>query len=415
MKNSPKVSLFLDTRYQKIDGTFPLKFQIIFNRITKRYASGFNLSTEEYLAQRDCEVLRLNKTIGTKEYKRLAELRNKINQKLIEIEENVGKFRPFSFEAYESNYEIKTNNNDDVLLAIREKIAELEIENRLGTAVTYKSTLYSLGTFHGKAKLPVGLITPIFLKKYEKWMLENGKSVTTIGYYLRNVRAIINEMINLNKNLNIDYPFGNKKYVIPTKKNIKKALSNEDLKQIFEYKPEPNEARYFNYWIFMYLGNGMNPFDMFSLKFSNIDKDTISFVRHKTVNTNRTETKIQLNFHPKAKEIVATFGNSLNHEDFIFPVFNNKMTLLEKKKTSHQMVKLINKYMRRIAEKLGIDKDITTYVARHSFVTKLITSGANINEVKDLVGHTSIATTEKYIASIEDNRIKQLSNSLLDF
>jgi integrase/recombinase XerD len=415
MKKLPKVSLILDTRYQKKDGTHPVKIRIIFNRETKRYATEFNLTEEMYFAQRDCEISRANKTIGTKEYNLLLELRNKLNQKLLDVEENVGKFKPFSFDAFESNYEPQANENDDILVAIKIKIDELEFESRLGTAVTYKSTLYSLKTFHQKSRLPIGLITPHFLKKYEKWMLENGKSVTTIGYYLRNLRAIINEMVSLNKSIQIDYPFGNKKYVIPTKKNIKKALTNEDLKKIFEYKPEPVESKYFHYWLFMYIGNGMNPYDMFNLKFKNIDGGQITFVRQKTVNTNRTESKIQVNFHPKAKEIIALFGNKEAKENYIFPLFTNELKAVEKKKVLHGMVKNINKYMRRIGKKLEIDKDITTYVARHSFVTKLITGGASITEVKDMIGHTSIATTEKYVASIEDDRIKQLSNTLLDF
>jgi integrase/recombinase XerD len=263
--------------------------------------------------------------------------------------------------------------------------------------------------------LPIGLITPHFLKKYEKWMLENNKSVTTIGYYLRNLRAIFNEMVSLNKSLQGEYPFGNKKYVIPSKKNFKKALNNEDLKKIFEYIPEPVESKYFHYWLFMYIGNGMNPYDMFNLKYKNIDGEQITFVRQKTVNTNRNETKIQVNYHPKAKGIVGLFGNKESKDSHIFPLFTNVMSAIEKKKVLHGMVKNINKYMRRIGQKLEIDKDITTYVARHSFVTKLITGGASITEVKDMVGHTSIATTEKYVASIEDDRIKQLSNTLLDF
>lgn len=150
---------------------------------------------------------------------------------------------------------------------------------------------------------------------------------------------------------------------------------------------------------------------LLNLKFKNIDGDQITFVRQKTAITNRTETKIQVNYHPKAKEIVSLLGNKEVKDSHIFPLFTNEMTTLVKKRVLHGMVKNINKYMRRIGKKLEIDKDITTYVARHSFVT----GGASITEVKDIVGHTSIATTEKYVASIEDDRIKQLSNTLMTF
>jgi integrase/recombinase XerD len=415
MKNMPKIAIILEKRFTKNDDNFPLKLRLTFGRLSRYYPCEIKLTEAEYVAQRDCELNRANKLIGLKEFNRLFEIKNKLNQKLQEAELKIAKLKPFSFEAFEANYTPQANKNDEMFVAIREKIQELENESRLGTAVTYKSTLFSLKSFHQKSRLPIGLVTPHFLKKYEKWMLENGKSVTTIGYYLRNLRAIFNEMVSLNKSIQVEYPFGNKKYVIPTKKNFKKALTNEDLKKIFNYNPEPVESKYFHYWLFMYIGNGMNPYDMFNLKFKNIDGDQITFVRQKTANTNRTETKIQVNYHPKAREIVSLFGNKEVKDSHIFPLFTNEVTAIEKKKVLHGMVKNINKYMRRIGQKLEIDKDITTYVARHSFVTKLITGGASITEVKDLVGHTSIATTEKYVASIEDDRIKQLSNTLLDF
>lgn len=68
--------------------------------------------------------------------------------------------------------------------------------------------------------------------------------------------------------------------------------------------------------------------------------------------------------------------------------------------------------MRRIGKKLEIDKDITTYVARHSFVTKLITGGASITEVKDMVGHTSIALLKNTWQAL---RMIELSNFRIHF
>jgi integrase/recombinase XerD len=415
MKFQPKISAVLEKRYALKDGNHALKIRIIYERISKYYPTFIELSEETFLKQRDCKQLRASKEIGTKEYDYLLNLNKSINLLISEAEDKAKKLQIFSFETFESNYVLSSSNDDEVFSLFELKIKDLISNNRIGTAKTYTNALSSFRAFHKKKNLPATIITPIFLKKYENWMLEKGSGVTTVGFYLRNLRAIINEIIALNKTIKIDYPFGNNKYVIPTKKNIKKALTNEDLKKIFEYHPEAVESKYFHYWLFMYIGNGMNPYDMFNLKFKNIDGEQITFVRQKTVNTNRTESKIQVNYHSKAKEIIKLFGNKESKEMHIFSLFTNQMTAVEKKSVLHGMVKNINKYMRRIGQKLEIEKDITTYVARHSFVTKLITGGASITEVKDMVGHTSIATTEKYVASIEDDRIKQLSNTLLDF
>ena len=66
-------------------------------------------------------------------------------------------------------------------------------------------------------------------------------------------------------------------------------------------------------------------------------------------------------------------------------------------------------------QKLELDKQITTYVARHSFVTKLISEGATLMEVKSMTGHKSIITTEGYVGSIEDERLKKITSRLLNF
>ena len=61
--------------------------------------------------------------------------------------------------------------------------------------------LRSLENF--KKNLKFTDITPSFLKKYERWMLDNGKSITTVGMYLRALRAIFNQQ-NIDSKL---YPF----------------------------------------------------------------------------------------------------------------------------------------------------------------------------------------------------------------
>jgi integrase/recombinase XerD len=56
------------------------------------------------------------------------------------------------------------------------------------------------------------------------------------------------------------YPFGRKKYEIPLANNVKKALSLKDIASICYYQPEVGtyEDMSKDYWIFMYLCNGIN-------------------------------------------------------------------------------------------------------------------------------------------------------------
>ena len=67
--------------------------------------------------------------------------------------------------------------------------------------------------------------------------------------------------------------------------------------------------------------------------------------------------------------------------------------------------------MSRIKEKLGIDKKITTYVARHTFSTVLKRSGATTEYIQEALGHTDVKTTENYLDSFEKKVKKELQKS----
>ncbi len=52
--------------------------------------------------------------------------------------------------------------------------------------------------------------------------------------------------------------------------------------------------------------------------------------------------------------------------------------------------------VKHLAEKAGIRKTISPHTFRHSFATELVKGGANLRAVQEMLGHSSILTTEIY-------------------
>lgn len=398
------VSPFIDIHHPKTDEKRTVSLRVTYNRKRKYYGTKLRLKPSEF-----------DKVMTAK---RRSEAENKTYNELLSYQnkavEVIKDLPIFTFSKFEEMYFENRNATDSVSYAFDKYINELKVETRIGTAVSYECAKGSIESF--KKDLKFADITSAFLKKYEGWMLTNDKSRTTIGIYLRSLRAIFNRQ-SIDKSL---YPFGEGqgKYSIPTGKNIKKALTLEEIGKIFHYEaPSKSMVEMAkDYWIFIYLCNGLNVKDLCLLKHKNIQGNVLFYERAKTKRSKNNGEKITVSLKPQAKAIISKWGQfSVNPETYVFPHLQKGMTAETERKAIQQVTKNINKYMKRIAKELELNKEVTTYFARHSFATVLRNSGASTEFISEALGHSSMKTTQSYLAGFEQETIHKTTDALTAF
>lgn len=402
---SATTSTFIDKWHPKKDGTCAITIRVTYNR-QKRY-----YPTEHYLTPKDFDKTQGDKPRG--EFKNVSMILQAYEKRAADIIEDMA---IFTFEAFEKKYYTNLGAHSTLKQYFERRIQDYKDAGRIGSATTYKAAKVSLERFQPGVKF--AHVVPSFLESYESWMLNQGNSKTTVGIYLRSLRSLFNDAIADGDLSKEQYPFGRRKYEIPTGKNVKKALSLEEVARIYNYEAKPGspEESARDYWMFLYYCNGMNVKDMALLKYKNMKKDIIEFERAKTARTKREYEPIRVILNEESKAIIKYYGNQYKSpETYLFPILKQGMSPQEIQDQVGLKVHVINEHIKAIAVKVGIEKKVTTYVARHSYATILRRSGIKEELIGETMGHTSPDTTRKYFASLEEEYQREAVKALTAF
>jgi integrase len=97
--------------------------------------------------------------------------------------------------------------------------------------------------------------------------------------------------------------------------------------------------------------------------------------------------------HPQlARALRVWIGSS--REGWLFPS--------ERGQSGHLTTRAVQLMIRAAAERAEIVRHVTPHKLRHSFATNLLAKGADLLEIKDLLGHSSVATTQIYAQALPE-------------
>lgn len=283
------------------------------------------------------------------------------------------------------------------------------------------------------------------LKAFDASLIKKGRTRTTVTIYMRVIKTILLLMGDENPELANFYPFARKqndrvRYKIKLGSGHQgEALTVDQLQRFIAIKIDKDQVERAEaklLFLFSFYCQGMNMRDIFLLKYSDIDGQTIRYVRHKTRLTETKESIMEISVTEAIKSIISEIGNAYKRpENYVFPVIPNGLALNYQKRKDEaptpeerltqiiqQKIKMINKRLKQLISDYNEDDDnkkakkhipvITTYWARHTYANLLRESGEGVEVIRELLGHSDVRTTESYLKRFDAERKRKINEKI---
>lgn len=408
MNHQTIVQVILYKSKQLSSGEYPLMLRLTRNR--KRKYLSFHLSCPENLWD-------INKNSPKKNHPYRRELETKISLITSQYRDKV-----MELEAIGKDYSL------DRLVELVEKrsrpitvkdyfdtiIQRLIAEGKIGNANSFKNAKRPFVAFTRDKDILITDIDEKMLLQFESYLRKKKLAETSMAVYFRALRSLMGKAIQdgiMPESMNPFKTFKVSKFDLSTRK---RAITKEDIHKIINLKISPEESLLYdsrNYFLFSYLGQGINFIDIALLRWKDIVNDRVNYVRSKTGKP------INFKLLPQAQEILNYYHEftGSDKENYVFPILTKGKhdTAVQINNRIHKILTKVNNSLKEIGKKAKVDTPITTYVARHSYATVLKHSGASITIIKEAMGHASEEITETYLKSFENGEIDEANLKLL--
>ena len=389
------------------NGEHPLMLRICKDGKKKYQSLGVSIKANQWDFARE----RPKPTCPNKEYilKLILDKQAELQQRMLELNTEQKEYTTTTLLHDEHRkFELKT-----VKQFYQELIEQYMANEKCGNRLIYKSSYNSINVFtNGNLEIPFSAIDVAWLNKYEKWLRSKGNKETPMSLMFRTLRSAYNKAIESKCARKSDYPFTDyriSKFDVSTEK---RAIAKADVLKFSTDARPIGKQQYVqlskDIFIFSYLCGGINFTDIANLTKDNIiEGKRLHYIRQKTGKL------IKLGLSEEALQIIRRYA--VESKGYLFPILNTQLhkTPLQKQNRIHKMLGKVNKNLKLLAAQFGVEANLTTYVARHSFASVLKKSGVNIALISEALGHSDLTTTQIYLDSFDNEQIDAAMKNLL--
>lgn len=234
----------------------------------------------------------------------------------------------------------------------------------------------------------VGLITCDFIKDYIEYLETIGKSETTQTRIISSLKCYYNFLLSLN--IATENPVLKIKIYKKTNKSLPIILDHNEIKKLLE-QPDMSDLKGIRDKAILELlyATGIKVSELVSLNYDSINLQIgLIYLEDRVVP-----------IYKDALKVLSLYINQVR-PSIVMDIKEKKLftNMSGTALTRQGLWKIIKNY----SFTAGIKKDITPHTLRHSFAAHLLENGANLEDIKALLGFSDISSTQIYTKIIAD-------------
>lgn len=277
----------------------------------------------------------------------------------------------------------------------------LQYERRYSahTVLSYKNDLCQLASFLGN-NFPETKIEEINHSILRSWVVDLSESRKTARSINRKIVAVRSFFKFLLKNGHVSTNPATRLALLKTPKNLPHFVQEDELTKLFDHHSFSDSFEDLRDKLLLEIlyGTGIRENELINLKESDIN-----FIeQHIKVLGKRNKERII----PVTKSLIRQISIYLEKKKECFSSNGDIYLIVTNKgQKSYPMFiyRTVNKYLKLFTH---VEKT-SPHVLRHTFATHLLNKGADLNAVKDLLGHSSLASTQVYTHNTLD-KLKEI-------
>ncbi len=386
-------------------------YQIIQNRKPRQLLTDYHLFPSEWDTERSSVII--NKDTLRKSL--MLSLRMRLRWDVERITRIIRNFdsQGSSYSAEDVINEFRKYAEENSLFNFMENIIiNLKMRGKTRTAEAYTTALNNFKKFlislqltnpqNPKDDVLLDCLTSELMEHYQAWQEQCGLAPNTISFYIRIIRAVYNRALEEGL-VDNHYPF--RHVYTGIDKTLKRALPLTIIKKIknidLKASPTLNLAR--DMFMMSFMLRGMSFVDMAFLKKSDLINGYLKYRRKKTGQI------LTIEWTKEMQQILDRYPE--NASRYLLPIIIN--TGRNERCVYRNKSYAINRNLKIIARKIGLNIPLTLYLARHSWASIARSKGIPVSVISEGMGHSNEATTYIYLASLDSTAVDKANAVIL--